>query len=68
MLQSCSHGTDKDIFMSVPCVIGRLGVHRMVRLKLSEHEKNALQLSADSIHNALRECGVFEEQTSDSEE
>ncbi|CAD1479790.1 unnamed protein product [Heterotrigona itama] len=46
---SCAHGTDKDVYMSVPCVIGREGVYCTVRQKLSEQEKSAKLL--DTVWN-----------------
>ncbi|KAL0124184.1 hypothetical protein PUN28_006189 [Cardiocondyla obscurior] len=56
--RSCAHGTDKDVYMSVPCVLGREGVHARVRQKLNDQEKTALQRCADSIRDVLRECGI----------
>ncbi|KAG5324996.1 LDHA dehydrogenase, partial [Pseudoatta argentina] len=66
-IQSCAHGTDKDMYMSVPCVLGREGVYATVRQKLNEQEKTAIQRCADSIRNVLRECGILRE-SSDTEE
>lgn len=59
--QSCAHGTDKDVYMSVPCVLGREGVYARVRQELSEQEKTAIQRCADDIRNMLRECGILRE-------
>ncbi|XP_076761894.1 L-lactate dehydrogenase [Xylocopa sonorina] len=58
---SCAHGTDKDVYMSVPCVIGREGVYCTVRQKLTEQEKSAVQTCADNIRGILRECGILQE-------
>ncbi|XP_043518441.1 L-lactate dehydrogenase-like [Frieseomelitta varia] len=65
---SCAHGTDKDVYMSVPCVIGREGVYCTVRQKLSEHEKSAVQTCADSIRGILRECGILQETNNEVEQ
>lgn len=65
--QSCAHGTDKDVYMSVPCVLGREGVYATVRQKLNDQEKTAVQQCADSIRGVLRECGILRE-SSDVEE
>lgn len=65
--QSCAHGTDKDVYMSVPCVLGREGVYATVRQKLNDQEKTAVQRCADSIRGVLRECGILRE-SSDIEE
>jgi len=59
--QSCIHGTDKDMYMSVPCVLGREGVYTTVRQKLNDQEKTAIQRCADSIRDVLRECGILRE-------
>lgn len=65
--QSCAHGTDKDVYMSVPCVIGREGVYCTVRQKLSEQEKSAVQTCADSIRSILRESGILQETNHETE-
>ncbi|CAK9797915.1 L-lactate dehydrogenase [Anthophora quadrimaculata] len=59
---SCAHGTDKDVYMSVPCVLGREGVYCTVRQKLTEKEKTAVQACADSIRSVLRECGILSQE------
>ncbi|KYN11999.1 L-lactate dehydrogenase A chain [Trachymyrmex cornetzi] len=66
-IHSCAHGTDKDVYMSVPCVLGREGVYATVRQKLNDQEKTAVQQCADSIRGVLRECGILRE-SSDIEE
>ncbi|XP_035727692.1 L-lactate dehydrogenase-like [Vespa mandarinia] len=60
-IRNCSHGKEKDVYMSVPCVIGREGVHCTVRQKLTDQEKLEVQACADSIRNTLRECGILQE-------
>ncbi|XP_031366192.1 LOW QUALITY PROTEIN: L-lactate dehydrogenase-like [Apis dorsata] len=65
---SCAHGTDKDVYMSVPCVIGREGVYCTVRQKLSEQEKAAVQTCADNIRNILRESGILQENNNNETE
>ncbi|CAL7935477.1 unnamed protein product [Xylocopa violacea] len=65
---SCAHGTDKDVYMSVPCVIGREGVYCTVRQKLTEQEKSAVQTCADSIRGILRECGILQETVNNVEQ
>ncbi|XP_043469910.1 L-lactate dehydrogenase A chain-like isoform X1 [Leptopilina heterotoma] len=64
-IKSCAHGTDKDIFMSIPCVIGREGILQTVKQKLSDEEKNALQKCADEIRSTIRECGILQEDESE---
>ncbi|KAH0946522.1 hypothetical protein HN011_008779 [Eciton burchellii] len=67
-VHTCVHGTDKDIYMSLPCVLGREGVHAKVRQKLNEQEKTAVQRCADNIRNVLRECGILQESEVELEE
>ncbi|KAK2585738.1 hypothetical protein KPH14_010349 [Odynerus spinipes] len=64
-IHSCSHGTDKDVYMSVPCVVGREGVHCTVRQKLTDKEKTLVQECADNIRNVLRDCGILQESNED---
>ncbi|XP_043285766.1 L-lactate dehydrogenase A chain-like [Venturia canescens] len=64
-IHSCSHGTDKDVYMSVPCVLGREGVHHKVRQRLTDQEKSSLQACADSIRNALRDSGILRDTSED---
>lgn len=40
------HGIDKEVFLSLPAVIGANGVTEVVQQKLTDQEKNALQKSA----------------------
>ncbi|EFN82343.1 L-lactate dehydrogenase [Harpegnathos saltator] len=58
-IHSRSHRTDKDVYMSVPCVLGREGVYAKMRQNLNDHEKAAVQRCADNIRAVLRECGIF---------
>ncbi|CAG0913406.1 unnamed protein product [Notodromas monacha] len=43
------HGIDKDVFLSLPCVLGENGVNFIVRQNLSDSEKNQLKKSADTM-------------------
>jgi len=54
--------------MSLPCVLGREGVHAKVRQKLNDQEKTAVQRCADNIRNVLRECGILQESQVEVEE
>ena len=45
----------RDVCLSVPCVVGRQGVVRIVESRLSEKELSALQGSADVLKRALDE-------------
>nr|XP_046468991.1 L-lactate dehydrogenase-like [Neodiprion pinetum] len=67
-IHSCSHGMDKDVYMSIPCVLGKDGVHHTVRQKLTDTEKMGVQECADNIRNQLRTCGILQEPRDDVEE
>jgi malate dehydrogenase len=43
----------RDIYLGVPCVLGRRGVERVVELKLTEAELASLKKSADAIRKDL---------------
>jgi L-lactate dehydrogenase len=45
MLQG-QHGIDKDVFLSLPCVLGENGVTHIVKQPLTTEEKEMLQKSA----------------------
>jgi L-lactate dehydrogenase len=40
------HGIDKDVFLSLPCVLGENGVTHIVKQPLTEEEKKMLHKSA----------------------
>ena len=44
----------RDIFMSVPCVIGGGGVERILEVDLDPDERRALERSAESIKRVIR--------------
>ncbi|KAK0180554.1 hypothetical protein PV327_002922 [Microctonus hyperodae] len=60
-IHSHSHGSDKGVYMSVPCVLGKEGVHHALRQKLTDQEKLKIQACANGIRNVLREYGILEE-------
>jgi len=42
-------GVTEDVFLSLPCVVGALGVENIVNLKLTASEKAAFQVSAEKV-------------------
>jgi malate dehydrogenase len=44
----------KDIYIGIPCSIGKLGIERIEEMELSDLEKKALQASAQSIRNSIQ--------------
>jgi malate dehydrogenase len=52
----------KDIYLGVPCIIGKNGVERIITLNLDEEEKKLLIDSAKSVKetmNILDEMKLF---------
>ena len=44
------HGVEDDVFLSVPSVLGRHGIDRMVVQSLSDSERAMVQKSAKTLH------------------
>ncbi|MEP6903876.1 MAG: hypothetical protein ABJA66_19290 [Actinomycetota bacterium] len=43
------------VYLSLPCVIGREGVEKIVELLLADAEREGLQISADPMKTTLAE-------------
>lgn len=43
----------RDIYLGVPTILGGNGIESVIEIPLSEHEKNALDKSAQSVKNVL---------------
>uniref|UniRef100_A0A1B0GME5 L-lactate dehydrogenase n=1 Tax=Phlebotomus papatasi TaxID=29031 RepID=A0A1B0GME5_PHLPP len=50
------HGIDKEVFLSLPCVLGATGVSHIVRQILTEDETKQLQKSAELMNEI--QCGL----------
>lgn len=50
----CGEYGEKDVFVGVPCVIGKNGVEEVVELSLNEREKEELKNPAMSSAATLR--------------
>nr|CAD7196167.1 unnamed protein product [Timema douglasi] len=50
-IKGCRHGVDKEVFLSLPCVLGENGVQYIVKQPLNEEEKRALHRSAETLHD-----------------
>lgn len=59
ILQGCRHGVEKDVYMSLPCVLGGGGVEFIVRQSLCEKEKELLQQSADSMNEMQKNLDIL---------
>jgi L-lactate dehydrogenase len=42
----------KDVYLSVPCVVGQNGIEKIIEVPLDEHERSGLHASAEVLKNA----------------
>ncbi len=66
LLPCCAHLTGQygleDIYMGVPCVIGKDGVESILELEISDADRESLHNSAKEVQsgiNGLREAGIL---------
>lgn len=45
-----------DIYLGVPTILGGDGIEKIIQLELTDHEKEALDRSAESVKNVLQLC------------
>ncbi|KAH0535247.1 hypothetical protein KQX54_015440 [Cotesia glomerata] len=45
------HGIHHEMFLSLPCTLGENGVSQVIRMRITEHEKNLFQKSAEIVYN-----------------
>ncbi|XP_012279137.1 L-lactate dehydrogenase [Orussus abietinus] len=48
------HDVCHETFLSLPCVIGENGVTKVIRMRITEHEKKLFQTSADAVFNVQK--------------
>ncbi|XP_018338279.1 PREDICTED: L-lactate dehydrogenase A-like 6A isoform X1 [Trachymyrmex septentrionalis] len=53
-MKGCQHGLEKDIFTSLPCVVGRNGVQSFIRLLYTSKEQELMTISFRRIYEAQR--------------
>ena len=46
---------EKDIFLSMPCVVGANGIERIIQLPLTESEQRNLRTSANTLWNVQKD-------------
>uniref|UniRef100_A0A4D5R8X2 L-lactate dehydrogenase n=1 Tax=Scolopendra viridis TaxID=118503 RepID=A0A4D5R8X2_SCOVI len=44
------HGIDKEVFLSLPCIVGESGINDIIIQTLNDDEVKALQKSAETLH------------------
>lgn len=49
-IKGCKHGMDKEVFLSLPCVLGENGVTHIIKQPLTDEEKAMLHKSANLMH------------------
>ncbi|XP_077260685.1 L-lactate dehydrogenase A-like 6A [Temnothorax americanus] len=53
-VKGCRHGLEKDIFMSLPCIVGRNGVQSFIRLLYTSKEQELMTVSCRRIYEAQK--------------
>ncbi len=48
----------KDMFVGVPCVLGKNGMEKIIELKLTENELGLLKTSADHVRESCKKLGL----------
>ena len=48
----------EDVCLSLPVVLGRSGIERVLELPLSPDERRALKHSADTLKNVIKSVGI----------
>ncbi|KAM8971687.1 L-lactate dehydrogenase A chain-like isoform X1 [Sarcophilus harrisii] len=49
------YGINEEVFLSVPCILGYIGITDMVKLNLSSEEEQHLKKSADTLWNIQKD-------------
>ncbi|CAK9298650.1 unnamed protein product [Gordionus sp. m RMFG-2023] len=52
------HGIDKEVFLSLPCVLGENGVMDVIKQPLNEQERQKLYNSVDTIFKIQSSCKI----------
>ncbi|XP_043469951.1 L-lactate dehydrogenase B chain-like [Leptopilina heterotoma] len=54
-VKGCRHGFEKDIFTSLPCVVGRNGIQSFIRQNYNSEEQELMTKSCRSIYEAQKQ-------------
>lgn len=52
--QGCRHGLEKDVYMSLPCVVGREGVQTLLRHQYTPEEQELMEASCRAIYETQK--------------
>ncbi|XP_069686115.1 L-lactate dehydrogenase-like [Periplaneta americana] len=53
-VKGCKHDLDKEVFMSLPCVLGENGIAGIVKETMTEEERSKLHKSASILYDVQR--------------
>ncbi|KZC04888.1 PREDICTED: L-lactate dehydrogenase A-like 6A [Dufourea novaeangliae] len=53
-LKGCRHGLEKDVYMSLPCIVGRNGIQSFLRHPYTPEEQELTEASCRSIYETQR--------------
>ncbi|XP_031827850.1 L-lactate dehydrogenase A-like 6A [Nomia melanderi] len=53
-LKGCRHGLEKDVYMSLPCIVGRNGIQSFLRHPYTAEEQELTETSCRAIYEAQR--------------
>ncbi|XP_078042019.1 L-lactate dehydrogenase A-like 6A [Augochlora pura] len=53
-LKGCRHGLEKDVYMSLPCIVGRNGIQSFLRHPYTPEEQELTEASCRAIYEAQR--------------
>ncbi|XP_003705666.1 L-lactate dehydrogenase A-like 6A [Megachile rotundata] len=53
-LKGCRHGLDKDVYMSLPCIVGRDGVQTFLRYPYTPEEQEQTEASCRTIYETQK--------------
>jgi len=52
------HGIDKEVYLSLPCVLGATGLSHVVKQNLNEKEVEQLKSSAEQLYNVQKDLSL----------
>ncbi|XP_034191237.1 L-lactate dehydrogenase A-like 6A [Osmia lignaria lignaria] len=53
-VKGCRHGLEKDVYMSLPCVVGREGIQTLLRHQYTPEEQDLMEASCRTIYETQK--------------
>lgn len=53
-IQGCRHGLEKDVYMSLPCIVGRNGIQTLLRHPYTPEEQELTETSCRAIYETQK--------------